>query len=62
VSGPKTTAERVASLRERRLKKGLVRLEFWVPAKLVKQVRDYVRRMTADSGDVVPSKAPSRAK
>jgi hypothetical protein len=43
-------AKLMAALRSRRQREGLVRLELWVPAKLVKQVRDYVRRVTADSG------------
>jgi hypothetical protein len=41
----------MAALRSRRQREGLVRLELWVPAKLVKQVRDYVKRVTSDSGD-----------
>jgi hypothetical protein len=40
----------MAALRSRRQREGLVRLELWVPANLVKQVRDYVKRVTADSG------------
>jgi hypothetical protein len=47
----KPKSELMARLRASRQREGLVRLEFWVPAKLVKQVRDYVRRVTADSGD-----------
>jgi vacuolar-type H+-ATPase subunit I/STV1 len=47
----KPKADLMAALRSRRQREGLVRLELWVPAKLVKQVRDYVKRMTADSGD-----------
>jgi hypothetical protein len=46
----------MARLRARRLREGLVRLELWVPASLVKQVRAYVRRVTADSGTVQRSK------
>jgi hypothetical protein len=46
----KPKSELMAALRSRRQREGLVRLELWVPAKLVKQVRDYVKRVTADSG------------
>jgi hypothetical protein len=44
-------AKLMARLRASRQREGLVRLEVWVPAKLVKQVRDYVRRVTADSAN-----------
>jgi hypothetical protein len=52
----KPKGELMARLRARRQREGLVRLEFWVPAKLVKQVRDYVRRVTADSGSLTKGK------
>jgi hypothetical protein len=46
----------MAALRSRRQREGLVRLELWVPAKLVKQVRGYVKRVTADSGSLTKGK------
>jgi hypothetical protein len=39
----------MAALRSRRQREGLVRLEFWVPKALVKQVRDYVKRITKNA-------------
>jgi hypothetical protein len=42
--------ELMARLRARRQEAGLVRLEFWVPKRLARQVRDYVKRITSDSG------------
>jgi hypothetical protein len=49
-------AKLMARLRASRQREGWVRLELWVPASLVKQVRDYVKRVTADSGSVQRSK------
>jgi hypothetical protein len=37
-------------MRERRQCEGWARLELWVPKNLARKVRDYAKRMTADSG------------
>ena len=36
----------MARLRASRRREGWTRIEVWVPAELVKQVRDYVKRIT----------------
>jgi hypothetical protein len=46
----KSKGELMAALRSRRLKAGWVRLELWVPKNLARKVRDYAKRITADSG------------
>jgi hypothetical protein len=38
-------AKLMAALRSRRQREGWVRLELWVPRELVKQIRDYVRKL-----------------
>jgi hypothetical protein len=43
-------AKLMAALRSRRQREGWVRLELWVPKNLARKVRDYAKRMTADSG------------
>lgn len=40
-------AKLMARLRASRQREGWVRVEVWVPAELVKQVRDYVWRLVA---------------
>jgi vacuolar-type H+-ATPase subunit I/STV1 len=49
-------AKLMAALRSRRQREGLVRLDLWVPASAVQKVKDFVKRVTADSGTVQRSK------
>lgn len=41
----KPKSELMARLRARRQREGMVRLEFWIPADKVEQVRDYVKKL-----------------
>ena len=44
---PKTTAERVRALRERRAKSGLDRLEIYAPSELHERIKKYVAKLIA---------------
>lgn len=38
-----SSAERMRKLRERRKKRGLIRLELWLPAHVVQRVREFAQ-------------------